>query len=52
MTDTTFTIRQALQTKIEAAKAEIAEAEKHLAQLPGDFLDKAIAEFHKLLGML
>lgn len=48
----TATIRQALETKIATAQADIAEAQKQLSQLPGDFLDKAIAEFHKLIGWL
>lgn len=52
MDDQNVTIRQALQAKIDAARADIAEAEKHLAQLPQDFLDKVGAEFRKFIGWL
>ncbi|HKS73505.1 MAG TPA: hypothetical protein VJQ82_09945 [Terriglobales bacterium] len=52
MNDSTVTIRQALQAKIDAARADIAEAEKQLAQLPQDFLEKVVGEFHKLIGWL
>lgn len=52
MNDSTMTIRAALQAKIDAARTEIAEAEEHLSQLPATFLDKAVSEFHKLIGWL
>lgn len=48
----TTTIRQALEAKITAAQAEIAEAQAQLQQLPSTFLDKLIADFHKLIGLL
>jgi hypothetical protein len=53
MTDqNTVTIRQALQEKLDTARADVAEIEKQLAQLPADFLDKIVAEWHKLIGWL
>jgi hypothetical protein len=55
----TSTIRQALEAKIAASnqaiaghQAQIAEAQGQLQQLPPTFLDKMIADFHKLIGWL
>lgn len=54
MPDLNQTVRQSIQSKLDAAKAEVAELEKQLASLHPDFLDKAIgaaiADFHKLIG--
>lgn len=46
------TIRQRMEAKLASLRQEVAATEQALAEMPASLLDKAIGEFHKMIGWL